>query len=201
MIRKYNSRIIDKKNLSSRGQQRVHARLWTEPGIPGEIGCTRRLRDIVSSWCQRSGSTLGESNRGPRVVAAGALSRALPISRSSPVIGWGFKMSCQCQNYPHYRFQITIHNVCRKRGNSSQHTVHECKKKGPTNEVLNQKTTSVLQVAEIRRNSSIKIYLWTWFTSCGYVRHPYVSRGNELQDLVHILPAFFFVLWRNMNPI
>lgn len=172
-----------------------------EPGIPGETGCTCRLGHIVPSRCQRSGSTLGESNRGPRVVAAGAPSRALPMSRSSPVIGRGFKMSCQCQNDPHYRFQITIHNVCRKRGNSSQHTVLRCKKKGPTTKISNQKTTSALQVAEIRRNSAIKINLWTRFTSCGYVRHPYVSRGNELQDLVNVLPAFFFVLWRDVNPI
>lgn len=38
-----------------------------------------------------------------------------------------------------------------------------------------------------------------WFTSCGYVWHTYVSGGNELQDLLHILPAFLFVSWSNIH--
>lgn len=35
-----------------------------------------------------------------------------------------------------------------------------------------------------------------WFTSCGYVRHAYVSGGNELQHFLHVFSAFLFVLWR-----
>lgn len=39
------------------------------------------------------------------------------------------------------------------------------------------------------------------FTPRGYVWHAYVSGGNELQDLLHILPAFLFVLWCNIHPL
>ena len=39
-----------------------------------------------------------------------------------------------------------------------------------------------------------KIHTFLWFTSCGYVWHANVSGGNELQDLLHILPALLFVL-------
>lgn len=38
-----------------------------------------------------------------------------PAPRSIPVIGCGFEMGRQCQNYPHYGFQITIDNVCKNK--------------------------------------------------------------------------------------
>lgn len=96
--------------------------MCTEPAIPGETWGTGRLWGIMPSWCQCSGSALGKRNRWQRVVAAAASHQTPPDSWSCPVIGRGFKMSCQCQNDPHYRFQITVHNVCREREGKGQFT-------------------------------------------------------------------------------
>ncbi len=85
--------------------------------IPVDACGTCRLWGIESRWCQSSSGALCKSNSGERVVAGRASRNTPPTSGGGPVIGWGFEVGSQRQNDPHYRFQITINNVYKQKGN------------------------------------------------------------------------------------
>lgn len=159
---------------------------------------------------------------------AGRASRQTPpTSRSSPVIGWGFEVGSQRQYYPHYRFQITIDNVCGQKGNVCPSVMtYTCTVSATYGinmglQLYNREHFYFLKIAPTMRWNKVSQSTWyvcvgtpalemkrksektlnfLGFTSCGYVWHAYVSGGNELQDLLHILPALLFVLWSNIHP-
>lgn len=100
--------------------------MFTVAIIPVDTCGTCRLRGINSCWCECGSSALCQCNRGERVVAGRASRQTPPTSRGSPLTGWGFEVGCQGQNYPHYRFQITIDNVCRQKGSTCPSIMNKC---------------------------------------------------------------------------
>lgn len=156
----------------------VHARDGCS--LPVHTCDTCGLWCIKSCRCQRSSRTLCQGDSGERIVGGVAFCRAPPTSTSSPVIGWGFEMGSQRQNNPHDRFQITINNVCRKKTNIWKDW-----------SICSQHDGEEREVTQISQR----------FTPWGNVWHAYVSGGNELQDLLHILPAFLFVLWSYIHSL
>lgn len=99
------------------GQMFVFMLMFSLVSLPLETCGACRLRSIKLCWCQCSSGTLCKCHSGERVVAGEASGQTPPAYRCSPVIGWGFEVSGQRQNYPHYRFQITINYVCEKKEN------------------------------------------------------------------------------------